>query len=262
MSAAGPDPGWLAALADNLACRERLGLGLVRGDLNNLQRLLGRINPDTPQPSTQPSPGQMGRMERPHEAPVKSPGAVSGLAQVRAAMGECTRCPLHEGRRNIVFGKGAENAELMIIGEGPGAEEDRQGLPFVGRAGKLLDRMLAAVGLKTSQVYITNIVKCRPPGNRDPKADEVAACRPFLEEQIQAVSPKIICTLGKPAAGALLGNQAPISALRGNWHRFNGVPVLPMFHPAFLLRQPERKGLAYQDLKALVNALGQGPPEA
>lgn len=258
MSPAGPDPAWLAALAHNLACRERLGLELVRGDLKNLQRLTGQISPDTPQPGA----GQMGRMESPHEAPVKSPSIVSGLAQVRAVMGECTRCPLHQGRRNIVFGKGAENAELMIIGEGPGAEEDRQGLPFVGRAGKLLDRMLAAVGLKTSQVYITNIVKCRPPGNRDPKADEVAACRPFLEEQIQAVSPKIICTLGKPAAGALLGNQAPISALRGNWHRFKGVPVLPMFHPAFLLRQPERKGLAYQDLKALVKALGQGPPEA
>ncbi len=244
MSAAGPDPAWLAALAENLACRGRLGFGLVSGDLKNLQRLVAGISPNKA------------------ESSINQAGSLGGLAQVRAAMGECTRCPLHQARRNIVFGKGAENAELVFIGEGPGAEEDRQGLPFVGRAGKLLDRMLAAVGLRTSQVYITNIVKCRPPGNRDPQAGEVAACRPFLEEQVRAVGPKIICTLGKPAANTLLGNQAPISALRGNWHRFNEVPVLPMFHPAFLLRQPERKGQAYQDLKALVKALGQGPPEA
>jgi uracil-DNA glycosylase family 4 len=258
VSPAGPDPAWLAALADNLACRERLGLGLVNGDLQNLQRLIAELSPNDPNLSE----GQKSEAGSPGNAAIKSSGADGGLAQVRTAMGECTRCPLHQGRRNIVFGKGAENAELMFIGEGPGAEEDKQGLPFVGRAGQLLDRMLAAVGMKTSQVYITNIVKCRPPGNRDPQALEVAACRPFLEEQVRAVGPKIICTLGKPAANALLGNQAPISALRGNWHNFNDVPVLPMFHPAFLLRQPERKGIAYQDLKALVKALRQGPPEA
>lgn len=258
MSPAGPDPAWLAALADNLACRERLGFSLVNGDLKNLQNLIAGISPGVSDQSITEI-GQEGSLGG---VTAKSANGTSGLAQVRAVMGECTRCPLHQGRRNIVFGKGAEKADLMFIGEGPGAEEDKQGLPFVGRAGQLLDRMLAAVGLKTSQVYITNIVKCRPPGNRDPQAIEVAACRPFLEEQVRAVGPKIICTLGKPAAGALLGNQAPISALRGNWHKFNDVPVLPMFHPAFLLRQPERKGIAYQDLKTLVKALGQGPPEA
>lgn len=258
MSEAGPDPAWLAALADNLDCRERLGLSLVDGDLKDLQRLLAGLSPSDSHAST----GEMSEPDSSGGAPLHDPGSLAGLAQVRAAMGECTRCPLHEGRRKIVFGKGAENAEVMFIGEGPGAEEDRQGLPFVGRAGQLLDRMLAAIGLKTSEAYITNIVKCRPPGNRDPQAVEVAACRPFLEAQVQAVGPKIICTLGKPAANALLDNQAPISALRGNWHRFEGVPVLPMFHPAFLLRQPERKGLAYQDLKALAKALRQGPPEA
>jgi uracil-DNA glycosylase family 4 len=258
MSEAGPDPAWLAALADNLTCRERLGLSLVDGDLKKLQRLVANLSPSDHQPSADqmPESGSLGG------ATPSAASSLGGLAQVRAAMGECTRCPLHEGRRKIVFGKGAENAEVMFIGEGPGAEEDRQGLPFVGRAGQLLDRMLAAIGMKTSEVYITNIVKCRPPGNRDPQALEVAACRPFLEAQVRAVGPKIICTLGKPAANALLDNQAPISALRGNWHRFEGVPVLPMFHPAFLLRQPERKGLAYQDLKALAKALRQGPPEA
>jgi uracil-DNA glycosylase len=258
VSPSGPDPAWLAALADNLACRERLGLGLVEGDLKNLQRLLAGLCPS----DFNTSPGQISETGSLSGTPLNEPGSLGGLAQVRAAMGECNRCPLHEGRRKIVFGKGAENAELMLIGEGPGAEEDRQGLPFVGRAGQLLDRMLAAIGLKTNAVYITNIVKCRPPGNRDPQAVEVAACRPFLEAQVRALGPKIICTLGKPAANALLDNQAPISALRGNWHRFKGVPVLPMFHPAFLLRQPERKGLAYQDLKALAKALSQGPPEA
>ncbi|KMY67168.1 DNA polymerase [Desulfocarbo indianensis] len=176
-------------------------------------------------------------------------------------MGECVRCPLHEGRRHIVFGKGAESAELMFIGEGPGAEEDRLGEPFVGRAGRLLDKMLAAVGLTMDRVYITNIVKCRPPQNRDPQAGEVEACRPFLAGQIKAVSPRIICALGRPAAKALLGGDAPISAIRGNWHSYQGVPLLPTFHPAYLLRSPERKGQAYQDLKALARALEQGPPE-
>jgi uracil-DNA glycosylase family 4 len=258
VSPAAPDPAWLAALADNLACRGRLGFGLVKGDLSGLQRLIAGNQP----PNQTTDTGSRGQVQdRPQAAPAQSPVA-GGLAQVRAAMGECTRCALHQGRKHIVFGKGAEDASVMFIGEGPGAEEDRLGEPFVGPAGKLLDRMLAAIGFKTSQVYIANIVKCRPPGNRDPKPEEAAACRPFLEEQIRAVGPKIICTLGKPAANALLGNQAPISALRGNWHEFNGVPLLPMFHPAFLLRSPERKGQAYQDLKTLVKALQQGPPEA
>jgi uracil-DNA glycosylase family 4 len=258
VSPAAPDPAWLMALADNLACRSRLGFSLVSGDLNDLKSLLAGAFPP---PTT--SPGSRGQEQGSLPASAAKPAAAQGaLARVRAAMGECTRCPLHKGRQHIVFGKGAGNAELMFIGEGPGAEEDRRGEPFVGPAGRLLDRMLAAVGLKTSQVYITNIVKCRPPGNRDPQAEEVAACRPFLEEQVRAVGPKIICTLGKPAANALLGNQAPISALRGNWQRFMGVPLLPTFHPAYLLRSPERKGQAYQDLKALVQALGQGPPES
>jgi len=258
VSPAPPDPAWLAALAANLACRGRLGFSLVSGGLGELQRLSAGVSPPSTTSASSPGPGA----SLPEGAMRQSAGSGGGLAQVRATMGECTRCPLHQGRQHIVFGKGSENAEIMFIGEGPGAEEDRQGVPFVGPAGKLLDRMLAAIGLKGSQVYISNIVKCRPPGNRDPQAGEVAACRPFLEEQIRAVGPKLICTLGKPAANALLGNQAPISALRGNWHRVSGVPLLPTFHPAYLLRSPERKGQAYQDLKALVKALQQGPPEA
>jgi len=259
VSPAGPDPAWLAALADNLACRQRLGFHLVEGSPDSLASLAAGLSPRQPAPEPR-NPKQGAKDSPPAEAEDFS-YAGGGLAQVRAAMGECVRCPLHQGRRHIVFGKGAENAELMLIGEGPGAEEDRLGEPFVGRAGKLLDKMLAAVGLTMDRVYITNIVKCRPPQNRDPQAGEVEACRPFLAGQIKAVSPRIICVLGRPAAKALLGGDAPISALRGNWHSYQGVPLLPTFHPAYLLRSPERKGQAYQDLKALVRALEQGPPE-
>ena len=140
----------------------------------------------------------------------------------------------------------------MFIGEGPGEQEDRQGLPFVGPAGKLLDAMLAAVGLRREQVYIANIVKCRPPHNRDPQADEVAACRPFLEAQVKVIAPQAICTLGRPAAQSLLASDAPMGRLRGRWSLALGVPVLPTYHPAYLLRTPEAKALAYADLKALL----------
>ncbi len=255
------DPAWLAALADNLACRGRLGLDLVSGGQEDLRRLLSLLAPAEPrQPVPHATPPDTDTPTGTDLAgePQASP---DGLAQVRAAMGECTRCPLHQQRRSIVFGQGDAHARVMFIGEGPGAEEDRQGLPFVGPAGRLLDRMLAAVGLDRREVYITNIVKCRPPGNRDPRPEEVAACRPFLEEQVRAIAPQIICTLGRPAVQALLGREVPISAVRGNWHSFQGVPLLPMFHPAYLLRSPERKAQAYQDLKTLVRALRQGPPE-
>ncbi|RJX31293.1 MAG: uracil-DNA glycosylase [Desulfarculus sp.] len=177
------------------------------------------------------------------------------LAQIRAWMGECTRCPLHQGRKKIVFGAGPEDARLMFIGEGPGAQEDQQGEPFVGPAGKLLERMLAAVGLARAEVYITNIVKCRPPNNRDPRAEEAAACRPFLEAQVRAVAPRAICTLGRPAAHALLGGDASMGRLRGRWSQALGVPLLPTYHPAYLLRTPQAKAQAYADLKALVRAL-------
>ncbi|MCB2227393.1 MAG: uracil-DNA glycosylase [Desulfarculaceae bacterium] len=177
---------------------------------------------------------------------------LGSLQDVQAWLGECARCSLSETRHKIVFGAGPENARIMFIGEGPGQREDQQGLPFVGPAGKLLDAMLAAVGLQRSQVYITNIVKCRPPGNRDPQPGEVAACRPFLEAQVKQIAPAAICALGRPAAQALLATDAPIGRLRGRWASALGVPVLPTYHPAYLLRTPEAKGLAYNDLKALV----------
>jgi DNA polymerase len=177
------------------------------------------------------------------------------LAEVRADLGECTRCKLHTTRNKIVFGAGAEDAALMFVGEAPGADEDRLGEPFVGRAGELLDKMIEAMGWTRHTVYIANILKSRPPGNRNPEPDEVAACAPFLERQIEAIAPRIIVALGRPASNYLLGNNAPISALRGRFHDRKGVRVMPTFHPAFLLRTPERKRDAWSDLKLVMAEL-------
>lgn len=166
------------------------------------------------------------------------PAAPAGpLAAISKDLDGCTRCRLSEGRQTIVFGVGDPDADLMFIGEGPGAEEDRQGVPFVGRAGKLLDRMLdEALGLRREQVYIANIVKCRPPRNRDPRADEVATCLPFLERQIRAIAPKAICLLGRVAVQALFPEVRGIGAARGRVRDFAGTPVVPTYHPAYLLR--------------------------
>ncbi len=235
-------------LLDNLRCRARLGLPLVRGERSALERLLALAG--------------AGVAGTPDGEAIPDRPKAGGLERVRADMGECTRCALHQGRSRIVFGDGPEDAALMLVGEGPGAEEDRRGLPFVGPAGRLLDKMLAAVGLAREAVYIANLVKCRPPGNRDPRDEEVAACMQFLRAQIRAVAPRVICTLGRPAAHHLLGTDAPISALRGNWRQLDGVPLLPTFHPAYLLRNPAAKAQAYQDMKALTLALRQGPPAA
>lgn len=179
----------------------------------------------------------------------------ASLAVVREDLGECTRCKLSSTRTHIVFGVGAPTAPLLFIGEAPGAEEDRRGEPFVGAAGQLLDRMIAAMGWSRDTVYIANVLKCRPPGNRDPETDEVAACLPFLHRQIQALAPRMIVTLGRPAAQALLQTDAPISALRGRFREFRGIPVMPTFHPAFLLRSPDRKRDAWSDLKQVIDEL-------
>jgi DNA polymerase len=175
------------------------------------------------------------------------------LAQVREQLGECTRCRLCEGRTQIVFGDGNPQAALMFIGEGPGETEDLRGLPFVGRAGELLTQMIEkGLAIPRSDVYICNIVKCRPPGNRTPLTDEVAACLPFLDGQIDAIQPRVIVALGKPAASLLLGRDVAITKARGTWHAYRGIPVMPTFHPAFVLRQytAENRRLVWSDLKA------------
>jgi len=185
------------------------------------------------------------------------PVAEARLPMVREELGECTRCKLSASRKSIVFGVGNEAAPLMFIGEAPGADEDRTGEPFVGKAGQLLDKMITAMGWSRQCVYIANILKCRPPNNRNPESDEVDACFPFLRKQIAAVAPRLIVTLGKPAAQTLLGSDAPISALRGRFHDYGGIPLMPTFHPAFLLRQPERKRDAWSDLKQVMVELSR-----
>lgn len=174
------------------------------------------------------------------------------LARVRSELGDCQRCSLARGRTRLVFGEGNAHADVVFIGEGPGAEEDRTGRPFVGRAGELLDRMIQAVGWRREDVYICNVVKCRPPGNRDPRPDEIAACAPFLRAQIEAIAPKVIITLGKPAISTLLGRNVAITRLRGQWQEWSGVPVMPTFHPAYLLRSYSRanRQAVWDDLQA------------
>jgi DNA polymerase len=180
------------------------------------------------------------------------------LSTIRADLGDCTRCKLCDKRNTIVFGEGAPRAELMFVGEGPGEQEDRQGRPFVGAAGQLLEKMIEAMGLKREQVYIANVVKCRPPGNRNPEPDEIDACSPFLHRQLEAIRPRVIVALGKFAAQTLLKTDTPISRLRGRFHEYRGTRLMPTFHPAFLLRNPESKREAWSDLKAVMAEL-KGP---
>ena len=180
---------------------------------------------------------------------LKSP-ADALRAQEEALQG-CRRCKLCEGRSTIVFGSGNPQAELVVIGEGPGADEDAQGLPFVGRAGQLLTRMLASVDLTREEVYITNTVLCRPPGNRNPEADELAACAPFLADKLSVIQPRVILTLGSVATQAMLRTKEPIGKLRGKLHQYGEAVLVPTFHPAFLLRNPgqDYKRMAWDDLK-------------
>lgn len=182
------------------------------------------------------------------------------LEQIREEMGDCQRCSLAPGRTQLVFGVGDPNADLMFVGEGPGADEDVQGEPFVGKAGQLLTKMIGAMGLSRDQVYIANIVKCRPPGNRNPAPDEIATCRPFLDQQIAAIAPKVICALGKFSAQTLLNTQTRISDLRGHFHDWNGLKVLPTFHPAYLLRNPSEKKRVWADLKLIMSELALALP--
>jgi DNA polymerase len=174
------------------------------------------------------------------------------LDEVRSALGDCMRCKLCSGRKNLVFGVGNPKARLVFVGEGPGAEEDNQGIPFVGAAGQLLTKMILAMGYSRDEVYICNVVKCRPPGNRNPEPDEIQACQPFLEAQLHAIRPEVIIALGKFAAQTLLRTDTPITRLRGQWREYVGIPLMPTFHPAYLLRNPPEKKAAWTDLQAVM----------
>ncbi|MFT5442082.1 MAG: uracil-DNA glycosylase family 4 [Myxococcota bacterium] len=210
--------------------------------------------------SAPPSPAQPSRQapERTNlslarQAPTWGPNPT--LIDVQEQLGDCQRCGLCAGRKTIVFGSGNPNADLMFIGEGPSEQEDRDGVPFVGKAGELLTQMLEK-GIETPRddVYICNIVKCRPPQNRNPLPDEVATCRPFLDGQIDAVKPKVIVTLGKPATSLLLGRDVAITRVRGTWQDYRGIPLMPTLHPAYILREytPENRRWVWEDLKAAI----------
>jgi len=184
----------------------------------------------------------------------------AALQLIRDEMGDCTRCPLHSGRNKLVFGDGSPSARLMFVGEGPGADEDAQGLPFVGRAGQLLNNMIAAMGLKREEVYIANVVKCRPPGNRVPEPEEGATCSPFLFRQIDVVRPEVLVALGATAATYLLGHRQPLAGLRGRVHSVRGTKLIVTYHPAYLLRDPRQKKEAWADLQIAMRELGLKPP--
>jgi DNA polymerase len=185
-------------------------------------------------------------------------GRIAELTALAGVAGACTRCRLAEGRTKVVFGSGNPTAELMFVGEGPGADEDRQGLPFVGAAGELLTRIIQAIEMTREEVYIANVVKCRPPGNRDPQPDEVAACRGYLDRQITLVRPRVLVALGKVAAQALLGNEAPIGRMRGQWHQVQGIPTMVTYHPAALLRNQALKRPTWEDMQQVRDFLRSG----
>jgi uracil-DNA glycosylase len=205
-------------------------------------------------------------MAEEEEHVAQPPSAVQDPAEalriIREDLGDCTRCVLHQqGRKQIVFGVGNPRAELMFVGEGPGADEDEQGEPFVGRAGQLLNKMIAAMGLRREDVYIANVVKCRPPGNRTPEREECDTCSPFLMRQIEAIGPKVIVALGAVAAKNLLRLNDSMASLRGRVYDFRGSKLIVTYHPAFLLRDPRQKGEAWKDLQIAMRELGLKVPK-
>ena len=177
---------------------------------------------------------------------------------LRECLGDCTRCQLSQSRTNIVFGDGSPEADIVFVGEGPGYHEDKQGVPFVGDSGQLLNKMIRAMGLSREEIYIANVVKCRPPKNRDPQPAEIGQCAPFLYKQLETVNPRVIVTLGKFASQTLLNNKGPMKSMRGRWHDWRCIPVMPTYHPAYLLRSPEQKRMAWEDLQKVMRVLGLG----
>jgi uracil-DNA glycosylase family 4 len=191
---------------------------------------------------------------------IKPADKAAALRLILEDIGDCTRCALHKGRNKLVFADGSPEARLMFVGEGPGADEDAQGLPFVGRAGQLLNNMIGAMGLQREEVYIANVVKCRPPGNRTPEPEEANTCSPFLFRQIDVVRPEVIVALGATAATYLLGQRQPLAGLRGRVHSFRGAKLIVTYHPAFLLRDPRQKKEAWADLQIAMRELGLKAP--
>jgi uracil-DNA glycosylase family 4 len=195
--------------------------------------------------------------ERPHAQNRPSARKTVTLGEVKNELGDCQRCSLGRVRTNIVFGEGNPRAEIVFVGEAPGGDEDIQGRPFVGRAGQLLTKIIVAMGLTRADVYICNILKCRPPGNRNPKPEEIAACEPFLIKQLEAINPRVICALGTFAAHTLLKTDVPITVLRGKFHSYHGIQLMPTYHPAYLLRNQGAKKQVWEDVQKIIKMLPQ-----
>ena len=239
------------ALSDLLAYLSEMGYGDLYRNPPRAVASAAPVAVETPAvPAAVPGPA-VGMDE-------EAAGRAAALAALAETVAGCTRCRLSEGRSKVVFGSGNPNAELMFIGEGPGAEEDRQGLPFVGPAGELLTRIIQAIEMRREDVYIANVVKCRPPGNRDPEPDEAAACRGYLERQIELVRPRVIVALGRIAAQTLLGNDSPIGRMRGQWYQVKGVPTMVTYHPAALLRNSALKRPTWEDMQQVRDRLRTG----
>jgi uracil-DNA glycosylase len=259
------DPATREALEARLRFYRELGLtDFYRRPVDASQIINSAFEPESSgapaQENTSIPPRKTFQAPPPIAAAVASTDRASALQLIREEIGDCTRCALHKGRNKIVFADGAANARLMFVGEGPGADEDAQGLPFVGRAGQLLNNMIVAMGLKREEVYIANVVKCRPPQNRTPEPEEANTCSPFLFRQIDVVRPEVIVALGATAATYLLGQRQPLAGLRGRVHAFRGSKLIVTYHPAFLLRDPRQKKEAWADLQIAMRELGLKPP--
>jgi uracil-DNA glycosylase len=242
----------MSELSEHLRFYEELGVNGISRDPKWQRRERGE-SPDVP--AATPAPDVV---------PVTiARSSIEALATIREDLGECTRCKLHtQGRTQIVFGVGNPAADVMFVGEAPGADEDAQGVPFVGRAGQLLTKMIEAMGFRRDDVYIANVLKCRPPGNRNPEPDEIATCEPYLFRQLASVEPKVVIALGAFAARTLLKTDEPISRLRGRVFDYRGAKLIPTFHPSFLLRSPGYKREAWDDLKKALAILGRELPAA
>lgn len=251
-----PDPALLEQLKAHLKYFAESGIDgfdpkAVSGALNLAASVRGASKSRAPQPQQSAPTTQASLFAESGPESVRD----SSLEEVRDDLGDCQRCKLCQDRTHIVFGAGNPGARLVFVGEGPGAEEDRQGLPFVGRAGQLLTRMIEAIQMRRDEVYICNVIKCRPPGNRTPQEDEVAACSPFLVRQLAVLQPEVICCLGLTAAQTLLQVRTPIGRLRGKIHSFRGARLVATYHPAYLLRNPPAKREVWEDLKRIRSLL-------
>lgn len=254
----------LAQIRTHLEFQRALGVkelpivarGSAPAPAHNAPKRGADIAPATAKPASVPA-SELQHTQRSTMLSASPSDGQEDLDAVRAALGACTRCKLCSGRTNIVFGEGNPHAELVFVGEGPGKDEDLEGRPFVGRAGQLLtDIIVKGMQIRREDVYICNVVKCRPPENRNPEPDEIAACEPFLLRQLRAINPKVIVALGNISVKTLLKTKAGITTLRGKWHTYHDIPLMPTFHPAYLLRNPPDKKLVWEDIQLVMKKLG------